>query len=93
MPRVLLSANVVVTERRALPSAALGKEAFAECLTKSTRQSAEHSTKTRIPVVSRLSLVFYPLDSSCLPLASYRHARSRKLGLDLCINYFKNIIV
>jgi hypothetical protein len=50
MPRVLLSVNVVVTESRTLPSAALGKEFFAKCPIKSTRQSAEHSAKSRIPV-------------------------------------------
>jgi hypothetical protein len=51
MPRDLLSANTVVTESRTLPSATLGKGFFTECLTKSTRQSAEHSAKTQIPVV------------------------------------------
>jgi hypothetical protein len=51
VPRVLLSANAVVTESRTLPSAALGKDFFAKCSTKNTRQSAEHSAKTRIPVV------------------------------------------
>jgi hypothetical protein len=34
VPRVLLSANAVVTERRTLPSATLGKGFFAECPTK-----------------------------------------------------------
>jgi hypothetical protein len=33
-------ANAVVTERRTLPSAALGKDFYAECPIKSTRQSA-----------------------------------------------------
>jgi hypothetical protein len=51
MPRVLHSVNELVTESRTLPSAALGKGFFAECPTKSTRQSAEHSAKARIPVV------------------------------------------
>jgi hypothetical protein len=49
--RVLLSVNAVVTESRTLPSAAHGKDFFAECWTKSTRQSASHSAKSRIPVV------------------------------------------
>jgi hypothetical protein len=51
VPRVLLSVNAVVTESRTLPSAALGKDVFAECPIESTRQSVEHSTKSRIPVV------------------------------------------
>jgi hypothetical protein len=51
MPSVLLSVNVVVTESRTLPSAALGKEFFAECLKKCTRQRLEHSTKSQVPVV------------------------------------------
>jgi hypothetical protein len=50
--RVLLSLNVVITEGRTLPSAALDKDFFAECPTKSTRQSAEHSAKSRILVVT-----------------------------------------
>jgi hypothetical protein len=40
VPRVLLSVNVVITESRTLPSVTLDKDFFAECLTKSTRQSA-----------------------------------------------------
>jgi hypothetical protein len=40
MSSVLLSVNVVVTKSVTLPSAALGKEFFAECLTESTRKSA-----------------------------------------------------
>jgi hypothetical protein len=60
LPSVLLSVNVLVTESRSLPSAALGKDFFAdffaECPIKSTRQSAEHSTKSRIPAVHILSL-------------------------------------
>jgi hypothetical protein len=51
VPRVLLSVNAVLTESRTLPSAALGKNLFAECPTGSTRQSAKHSTKSQIPVV------------------------------------------
>jgi hypothetical protein len=39
LPRVLLSVNAFVTESWTLPSAALGKGFFAECPTKSTRQS------------------------------------------------------
>ena len=49
--RVLLSVNSVVTESRTLPSAALSKDFFVEYPTKSTRQSAEHSAKSRIWVV------------------------------------------
>jgi hypothetical protein len=45
MPRVLLSANVIVTRSGALPSVALGKGFFAECPNK------KHSAKPRIPVV------------------------------------------
>jgi hypothetical protein len=48
---VLHSVNKLFTERRTLPSAALGKVCFAECPIKSTRQSHRHSAKTRIPVV------------------------------------------
>jgi hypothetical protein len=59
VPRVLLSANIVVTESRTLPSAALDKGFFAECPTKNTWQSAEHSAKTRILVV--------PVSSTLLP--------------------------
>jgi hypothetical protein len=49
MPSVLLSVNVVVTKSRTLPSAALGKEFFAECLKKCTQQRLEHSTNSRVP--------------------------------------------
>jgi hypothetical protein len=52
VPRVLLSVNVVVTESRTLSSTALGKDFFAECPIKSPRQSAEHSAKSRIPVMN-----------------------------------------
>jgi hypothetical protein len=52
MPRVLLSVNALVNESRTLPSAALGKYFFAEFPTKSTRQSAEHSAKRSISVVT-----------------------------------------
>jgi hypothetical protein len=51
VPRVLLSVNAVITESRTLPSAALGKDFFVECPTKSTPQSAEHSAKSQIPVM------------------------------------------
>jgi hypothetical protein len=47
MSSVLLSVNEVVTESVTLLSAALDKEVFAECPTKNTRQSAEHSAKSR----------------------------------------------
>jgi hypothetical protein len=49
--RVLLSVNVGITKSRTLPSAALGKDFFAECPIESTRQRAEHSAKSWIPVV------------------------------------------
>jgi hypothetical protein len=49
--RILLSINVVVINSRTLPSVTLGKEFFAKCPTKSTRQSAQHSAKSRILVV------------------------------------------
>jgi hypothetical protein len=51
MPSVLSSVKVVVTESLSLPNVALGKEVFVECPTKDTRQSSEHSTKSRIPIV------------------------------------------
>jgi hypothetical protein len=54
VPRVLLSVNVVITESRNLPSAALDKEVFAECPTESTRQSVVHSAKSRIPVMDAM---------------------------------------
>jgi hypothetical protein len=53
VPRVILSINAVITESRTLPSAALDKDFFAECPTKSIRQSVEHSTKSQISVVLR----------------------------------------
>jgi hypothetical protein len=80
--RVLLSANAVVTESRTLPSAALGKDFFAECPTKNTRQSAEHSAKTRIPVVmagrsttwaQEHLLLCVRSDSSCLKFGQVRY--------------------
>jgi hypothetical protein len=55
VPSVLHSVNGIVTECRTLSSAALGKEVFVECPTKSTRQRVRHSAKTRIPVVGRFS--------------------------------------
>jgi hypothetical protein len=51
VPSVLRSVKTLVTESRALPSAALGKAVFAECPIKGTRQSVRHSAKARIPVV------------------------------------------
>jgi hypothetical protein len=48
---VLLSVNVIVTESVTLPSAALDKQFFVECPTKSTQQSAKHSAKSQILVV------------------------------------------
>jgi hypothetical protein len=51
VPRVPLSANAIVTESETLLSAALGKDVFAECPTKNTRQSVEHSAKSQFPIV------------------------------------------
>jgi hypothetical protein len=51
VPSVPHSVNKIFTERRNLPSAALGKVGFAECPIKSTRQSRRHLAKSRIPVV------------------------------------------
>jgi hypothetical protein len=51
VPSVLRLVNNLFTERRTLPSAALGKVFFAECPLKGTRQSRRHSAKDRIPVV------------------------------------------
>jgi hypothetical protein len=51
VPSVMLSVNTVVTDNRTLPSAALDKDFLAECTIESTRRSAEHSAKSRIPVV------------------------------------------
>jgi hypothetical protein len=51
MPSVLHLVKVVVTESLILPSVPLDKEFFVECPTKGTRQSAKHSTKSRILVV------------------------------------------
>jgi hypothetical protein len=51
VPSVPHSVNKTFTERRSLPSAALGKVGFAECPIKSTRQSHRHSAKSQISVV------------------------------------------
>jgi hypothetical protein len=51
VPSVLHSVNHLITESRNSPSAALGKATFAECPTKGTRQSGQHSAKSWIPVV------------------------------------------
>jgi hypothetical protein len=56
--RVLLSVNAVVTESSTLPGASLGKDVFVECPIESTRQSAEHSAKSRIPVVTTTQLLY-----------------------------------
>jgi hypothetical protein len=52
IPSVLLSVNVIVTESVTLSSAALSKEFFTECPTKSTRRSVERSPNSRIPVLN-----------------------------------------
>ena len=54
MPSVRHSVKSLVAESLALPSAALGKAFFAECLTKGTRQRLQHSAKPWIPVVRNL---------------------------------------
>jgi hypothetical protein len=54
VPSVLHSVNKLFTERRTLPSAALGKVLFDECPIKSTRQSRWQSAKDRIPVVTKI---------------------------------------
>jgi hypothetical protein len=59
MPSVLLSVNMVITESVTLLSAMLDKQFFVECPTKSTRQSAEHSAKNRIPVVIFLKRIIF----------------------------------
>jgi hypothetical protein len=51
LPSVQHSVKSLCAESLTLPRAALGKEGFAECPTKGTRQRIQHSTKTRIPVV------------------------------------------
>ena len=51
VPSVQHSVKRLVAESLSLPSAALGKSFFAECLTKGTRQRGRHSAKPRIPVV------------------------------------------
>jgi hypothetical protein len=49
---VLLSVNADVTESRTLSSATLVKDVFTECPIESTQQNAEHSRKTRIPLMT-----------------------------------------
>jgi hypothetical protein len=56
VPSVLHSVNKLFTERRTLPSVALGKVYFAKCPIESTRQSRRHSAKDRISVVYDISL-------------------------------------
>jgi hypothetical protein len=62
VPRVLLSVNAFVTESRILSSATIGKLLFAECPTKNTRQSAEHSAKPQIPVVCAIAHLCYTVE-------------------------------
>jgi hypothetical protein len=63
VPSVLHSVNKLFTERRTLPSAALGKVLFAECPIKSTRQRLWHSAKDRIPVVPPIIFIIFKLKS------------------------------
>jgi hypothetical protein len=51
IPSVSLSVNEVIAESCISPRVAHGKVCFAECSTKCTRQSTEHSIKSRISVV------------------------------------------
>jgi hypothetical protein len=51
VPSVQHSVKGLCAESLTLPSAALGKDVFAECPTKCTRQRMQHSAKPRIPVV------------------------------------------
>jgi hypothetical protein len=51
MPIISRSVNVVIVESAISPSVALGKDCFVECSTKCTRQSVDHSAKSRIPLV------------------------------------------
>jgi hypothetical protein len=56
MPSVQHSVKRLFAESLTLPSAALGKDFFAECPTKGTRQRIQHSAKPRIPVVFNIYL-------------------------------------
>jgi hypothetical protein len=58
MSRILLSVNVV-------SSAAFDKDFFTKCLTKNTRQSAEHLTKTWILVVYKTIVREHYLRTCC----------------------------
>jgi hypothetical protein len=60
MLNVLLSVNMIVTKSMTLPSVVLGKQFFAECPIKSTRQSAKHSAKSRIPT-AKVGLIVFQL--------------------------------
>jgi hypothetical protein len=51
VPSVQHSVKGLFAESLSLPSAALGKDLFAECPTKSTRQRIQHSAKPVIPIV------------------------------------------
>jgi hypothetical protein len=56
VPSVQHSVKGLFAESLTLPSAALGKDFFAECPTKSTRQRIQHSAKPAIPVVTPANL-------------------------------------
>jgi hypothetical protein len=60
---VLPSVKVVGTESLPLSRVALGKYVFAECSIKGTRQSSNHSVKSRIPVVSSKCFIRVPLEA------------------------------
>jgi hypothetical protein len=59
VPSVQHSVKGLFAERLTLPSAALGKDFFAECPTKGTRQRIQHSVKPTIPVVPLQALFVY----------------------------------
>jgi hypothetical protein len=59
VPSVQHSVKRLVAESLTLPSAALGKAFFAECLTKGTRQRSRHSAKPWIPVVCDKIFFFF----------------------------------
>jgi hypothetical protein len=53
MPSIIPSANKVCPESLSSPRVALNKEFFVECPINYTRQIAEHSAKSQIPIMRR----------------------------------------
>jgi hypothetical protein len=76
VPSVLHSAKRIVIECRTLPSAALGKGFFAECPTKSTRQSSWHSAKAGILVMNIASNLVMILYLHIPTFQCYKHNRA-----------------